>query len=65
MFESKVKIDKDLLKRAEEYAKRKGYPTVEEFISHLVEKELKQAEDDTPESQEDLKKKLQGLGYIS
>ncbi|MEW6378222.1 MAG: hypothetical protein AB1611_01310 [bacterium] len=64
MFGSKVKIDKDLLKRAEEYASRKGYPSVEEFISHVLEKEMR-AEDESSESQEELKKKLQGLGYIS
>lgn len=63
MFGSKVKLDKDLLKRAEEYAARKGYTCVEEFISHLLERELRQGE--TPESEEEIKKKLQGLGYIS
>jgi len=64
MFGSKIKIDKDLLKRAEEYASRKGYPSVEEFISHVLKKEMRE-EDESSESQEELKKKLQGLGYIS
>ena len=64
MFGGKVKIDKDLLSRAKEYAVKKGYTSVEEFISHLVEKEMRQ-EEKSSESQEDLKKKLQGLGYIS
>ncbi|MCL6582105.1 MAG: hypothetical protein K6U11_00560 [bacterium] len=65
MFGSKVKIDKDLLKRAQEYASRKGYPSVEEFISHVLEKEMREEEAESGESQEELKKKLQGLGYIS
>jgi len=65
MFGSKVKIDKDLLKRAQEYASRKGYPSVEEFISHVLEKEMREEESESGESQEELKKKLQGLGYIS
>ena len=64
MFGNKVKLDKDLLKRAKEYAAGRGYSSVEEFINHLLEKEMQQA-DDADESQEDLKKKLQGLGYIS
>lgn len=64
MFGGKVKIDKDLLKRAKEYAAQKGYPSVEEFITHLLEKEIRQLEE-SPESEEEMKKKLQGLGYIS
>ena len=64
MFGGNVKIDKDLLKRAKEYAAHKGYPSVEEFIAHLLEKEIRKAEDSS-ESEEELKKKLQGLGYIS
>lgn len=60
----KIKIDRDLLKRAEEYAARKGYPSVDELISHLLEREMRQ-EDDPSESEEELRKKLQGLGYIS
>jgi metal-responsive CopG/Arc/MetJ family transcriptional regulator len=60
----KIKIDRDLLKRAEEYAARKGYPSVDEFISHLLEREMRQ-EDEPSESEEELRKKLQGLGYIS
>ena len=64
MFGGKVKIDKDLLKRAKDYATIKGYPSVEDFITHLLEKELRQIEESS-ESDEELKKKLQGLGYIS
>jgi metal-responsive CopG/Arc/MetJ family transcriptional regulator len=60
----KIKIDRDLLKRAEEYATRKGYPSVDELISHLLEREMRQ-EDEPSESEEELRKKLQGLGYIS
>ena len=64
MFGGKVKIDKVLLKRAKEYAVHKGYPSVEEFITHLLEKELRQVEEASG-SEEEMKKKLQGLGYIS
>ena len=42
MFGGKVKIDKDLLKQAREYAAQKGYPSVEELITHLLEKEIRQ-----------------------
>ena len=63
MFGSKIKIDKELLEKARKFAKIAGYATVEEFISHLIEKELKKLEGS--DSEEEIKKKLKGLGYIS
>ena len=59
----KVKIDKDLLDRLKKVSDTAGYATVEEFITHILEKELKHFED--AESDEDIKNKLKGLGYIS
>ena len=63
MWGSKVRIDKDLLSKATAYAEIAGYSSVEEFINHAVEKELSQAED--ADSEEEIKKRLKGLGYIS
>lgn len=63
MFGSKVKIDKDLLARLKRVSDTAGYATVEEFITHILEKELQHFEGD--ESDEDIKEKLKGLGYIS
>ncbi len=63
MSSSKIKIDRVLLKKAKEYAEKKGYSCVEEFISHIIEKEISKAEE--TESEEEVKKRLQGLGYIS
>jgi len=60
---SKVKIDKELLKKAEKFAEMAGYTSAEEFINHIVEKELSTFGD--ADSEEEIKKKLQGLGYIS
>ncbi len=60
---SKIKIDNDLLKKAKEYAAKVGYTSVEEFVSHIIEKEVSRA--DEAESEEEVKKRLQGLGYIS
>ena len=40
-----------------------GYSSVEEFITHALEKELAVLEE--ADSEEEIKKKLQGLGYIS
>lgn len=64
MFDSvKVKLDKELVRRVKKFADFAGYSSVEEFISHALEKELAQLEDS--ESEEEIKKKLQGLGYIN
>lgn len=63
MFGSKIKIDKELLSKAATHAEKAGYSSVEEFISHLIEKEVsKPSESD---SEDKIKKRLQGLGYIS
>jgi metal-responsive CopG/Arc/MetJ family transcriptional regulator len=62
MFSAKIKLDKELLERAREYAKRKGYSSVEEFITHILESEMAVTEEIS--SDEEVKKKLQGLGYI-
>lgn len=60
----KVKIDKDLLEKIKKYAGIAGYSSPEEFIHHALEKEVSQLEE-AGESEEDIKKKLRGLGYIS
>jgi hypothetical protein len=39
-----------------------GYASAEEFIEHLIEKELARLED--AESDEAIVKKLKGLGYL-
>ncbi len=63
MSVSKIKIDKDLLKKAKEYSVKAGYTSVEEFVNYIIEKEISKAEE--TESEEEVKKRLQGLGYIS
>ncbi len=60
---SKVSLDKDLLARVKKFADVAGYSSVEEFITHALEKELAVLEE--ADSEEEIKKKLQGLGYIS
>jgi hypothetical protein len=60
---SSVKIDKELLARVRRLAERAGYSSAEEFIVHVLEKELAKLEDAGTE--EELKNRLRGLGYIS
>lgn len=63
MLGSKVRIDKELLKKAEKYAIAAGYSSVVEFVTHLLEKEIARLEE--AEFKQNAVKKLQGLGYIS
>ena len=63
MFGSKVKLDKGLLKKIKMYAKIAGYSSPEEFITHALEKEIALLEE--ADSEDEIRKKLQGLGYIS
>ena len=62
MLGTKVKLDKGLLKRIEQYAEIAGYSSAEEFITHAIEKELAMLEE--AESEEEIRRRLQGLGYI-
>ena len=63
MGKAKVKLDKDLLEKVKKFADMSGYSSVEEFITHCLEKELSKLEES--DSEEEIKKKLKGLGYIS
>ena len=63
MFGGNVKLDKDILAKAKRFARIAGYASVEEFIKHVLEKEMSQV--DETASEEEIKKRLQGLGYIS
>ncbi len=59
----KVKLDAGLIERARKVAEAAGYSSVEEFLTHMLEKELRQMEEAKDEA--DLKERLRGLGYIS
>jgi hypothetical protein len=59
----KVKIDRDLFDRLRKVADVAGYATTEEFITHVLEKEMLHFED--AGTDEDIRNKLKGLGYIS
>lgn len=63
MFGPKIKIDKGLHDKIKRYAELAGYSSVEEFVTHALEKEVAQLEG--ADSEEEIKKRLKGLGYIS
>ncbi len=61
---NKLKIDKDLLEKVKKYSTIAGYATPEEFVEHVLEREIAKFED-SGESEEEIRKRMQGLGYIS
>jgi len=63
MFRSTIKLDKALFNRAKRCADVAGYSSVEEFVTHVLEKEMVSIEES--DSEAEIKKKLKGLGYIS
>jgi hypothetical protein len=64
---AKIKFEKDLYERAKKIAETAGYSSVDEFVTHVLEKELRTISggEDEPEDEEKLKERLRGLGYIS
>lgn len=66
MFKKKIILDKDLFERASLFAQEKGYTDLAEWVTDLIEEEIKQGQSGSGGTEEDeVKKRLQGLGYIS
>jgi metal-responsive CopG/Arc/MetJ family transcriptional regulator len=63
MFGARIKLDKTLLARVKRYADLAGYSSIDEFVTHVIEKELARVE--ASDSEEEMKQKLKGLGYLS
>ena len=57
-----IKLKKDLLKKVVKVAAAGGYSSPEEFIEHILEREIAKLED--AQSDEEIVRKLKGLGYI-
>jgi hypothetical protein len=57
-----LKLNAALCERARQAAEKAGYSSLEEFVEHAVEKHL--ASFQTPESREDVARRLKGLGYL-
>lgn len=62
MFSGTIKLKKDLSQRVERCAEAGGYSSPQEFIEHIIERELAKLED--AQTDEEIAKKLKGLGYI-
>lgn len=60
---AKINIDRELYLKVKQVSENAGYSSVEEFVVHLLERIV---DSSVPEDvDEDVLKRLQGLGYIS
>ncbi len=63
-----AKLNPDLWKRLEQHAKKAGYSSTEEFIEHVLEKELSRLEEAEAGAEaathEEVSRRLKGLGYL-
>ncbi len=68
MSSQKIKLEGELLEQAKKCTETSGYASVDEFVIHTVEKEVKRMlgsdQGNAPDSKEMVKKRLQGLGYL-
>jgi hypothetical protein len=67
MATTKIRIDRELYGKLEQCAKAGGYSSTDEFIQHVLEKEVEQVlgREISPEEEEKAKERLRGLGYLS
>ena len=61
----KIKLEKDLYDRVKSVVEVAGYSSVEEFVTHIIERELNEIDPSGGEDPEVMREKLKGLGYIS
>jgi len=61
----KIKVEKDMYERLEKVSEAGGYSSVDEFVQHILERELGKLDPESSGDPEAMREKLRGLGYIS
>ncbi len=59
---AKIKIDANLYGRIKKVSEKAGYGSPQEFVIHLIEKELAVLE--SADTEEQVTERLRGLGYL-
>ena len=62
---AKIKISNELFERVKQLSEKAGYSSADEFVSHMLEREINHAGEDEDISDEEVLGRLKGLGYIS
>jgi len=63
---NRIKLDDDLMEKVKKCAELAGYSSPDEFVAHALEKEVMAILGSGAESddEEEVRKRLKGLGYI-
>jgi hypothetical protein len=61
----KLVMDDDLLARIRRISSAGGYSSAEEFVLHVLGREIERLDPDESESEQEIRKKLEGLGYLT
>jgi hypothetical protein len=64
MSKLKVKIEGEIADRIVKVASAGGYSSPQEFVLHVMERELEKLDPGQDESAEAIRRKMEGLGYI-
>lgn len=62
MSKPTIELDNELWAKVQQHSDAAGYSSPQEFVLHLIEQEL--AKTGEPDSEEDARRKLQGIGYL-
>jgi hypothetical protein len=62
MLGPSIKVSKELWERIKTRAAVAGYSSPEEFVQHILEREVARLEE--AQSDEEIARKLKGLGYL-
>ncbi len=61
----RIKLDEAAMEQLGSIARTIGYSSVEELVAHLLEREIARLAPGRGESPEEIRRKLQGLGYMA
>lgn len=66
VFGPKFKIDRELYERLAKAGEKAGYSSTDEFILHILQREVDKLENalEGANSDEEVERQLRGLGYI-
>ncbi|MCD4700647.1 MAG: hypothetical protein K8S24_02200 [Candidatus Aegiribacteria sp.] len=64
MGKLKLKFDSTTIERIRKVSEAGGYSSPAEFLIHVIERELDSLDPGRGDSEEEIRKKMEGLGYI-
>jgi len=62
VFGPKIRLDRELYERVKQCAEAAGYSSPEEFVRHVLEQAVSGTEEG--QSDDEISKRLKGLGYL-